>query len=146
MFADKSDLLTRINSALEEKFPKNKYWSLNFSLLQKAMESEGEPGAKNYLQLLNGPELKKLEERIEKLENQNEQLVYIIHLLFQQVADLSNRTHNSEQDHEGRLACKMFEPDKETISPTNVCSKSRPAITKREMDIFNLLSKGLCAK
>ena len=52
MFADKSDLLTRINSALEEKFPKKKYWNLDFALIQKAMENEGDPGAKNYSQLL----------------------------------------------------------------------------------------------
>jgi len=146
MFADKSDLLTRINSALEEKFPKKKYWNLDFALIQKAMENEGDPGAKNYSQLLKGAELKKLEERIEKLECQNEQLVYIIHLLFQKVSDLSNCTQNSDQDQEARLAYKMCEPNKERISPINVCGKCRPVLTKREIDIFNLLSKGLCAK
>lgn len=145
MFADKSDLLTRINSALEEKFPNQKYWSPDFSLLKKAMEDAGDPGAKNYLQLLKG-EFKKMEGRIERLENQNEQLIYIIHLLFQKVSDLSHCAYNSDQDQEARLAYKPCEANKERVSPTNVCNKSRPAITKREMDIFNLLSKGLCAK
>ncbi len=146
MFAGKTDLLTRINSALEEKFPKQKYWNPEFSLLQRALENEGDSDAKNYLQFLKGPELRKLKERIERLESQNEQLAYIIHLLFQQVADLSNCTHNTHQDQEARLAYKMCEPNKESTSLTNVCRKTKPAITKREMDIFNLLSKGLCAK
>jgi len=146
MFTDKSDLLSRIHSALEEEFPKQKYWNPDFSLLQKAMESEGDPGAKNYLQFLKGPELRKLQERMEKLESQNQQLIYIIHLLFQKVSDLSNCTQNSDQDQGAKLTYRMCEPNKERSSQTNVCRKSKPGITKREMDIFNLLSKGLCAK
>jgi DNA-binding CsgD family transcriptional regulator len=145
MFTDKSDLLTRINSALEERFSNHKYWNPDFMLLQKAMQNKGESGSKDYLQFLKGVELKKLVERIEKLENQNEQLIYVIHLLFQKVSELAKCIPGSDADQQPSLSYKMCEAGNKE-RPADCCGKSKPALTKREMDIFNLLSKGLCAK
>jgi len=146
MFTDKSDLLYQIHSALEKKFSEQKDWRFDFSLIQKALKIGGDPDTKNYLQVLKGTELKKLEERIEKLETQNEQLTCIVHFLFQKISDLTDRFSPSSTNPEKNLPHKVPEPVSKEQKNCDCVGHCKPALTKREIDVFNLLSKGLCAK
>jgi DNA-binding NarL/FixJ family response regulator len=132
MFSDKPDLLTQINAIIQKTSFEEKHWNSDFSLLQKSMENAASGGNKNYFPFLKKNEIKKLEGRIKKLEGQNDQLICIVHFLFQKITGLVNGFWDPGQNKEEKLNC--------------IVKKDKPLLTKREMDVFNLLAKGLCAK
>ena len=146
MFTDKSHLLSEIQSALEKEFPDHKYWDFDFRLIQKAMQNDGDPATKNYLQMLRRTVLGKLEERIEKLENQNDQLIDIIHFLFQRLSDLQDPCLISSQIQEQYLPKNIPQTVSKQKRNHQESCHCTPTLTRREIDVFNLLSKGLCAK
>jgi len=64
----------------------------------------------------------KLEQRIEALEDQNNCLLYFIHFLYENFPDLVRK-----------------------ISPAEK-KEHQPLLTKREIEVLDLLVKGMCAK
>jgi len=129
MHNDKSILLETINSAIKRHSRKSGSKRLSDQFTNKK----------------NIDLLKKLELRIQLLEDQNDQLLFFIHFLYKNFPDLvrnilpKNGTAYEPglNGHGKKLgAIVIDESSKET----------QPALTKREIEILNLLIKGLCAK
>lgn len=146
MFANKPDLLTEINSILTDNASKEKDWNFDLSFIQKAMEDAGNFVAKSPLTFFKRAELKRLNEKIERMEGLNSQLACIVHFLFQKVSDLADRLSLSSPKQEENLGDQMPEPVGREQRNSGHVSNCKPRLTKREVDVFNLLSKGLCAK
>jgi DNA-binding CsgD family transcriptional regulator len=146
MFANKPDLLAEINSALTDNDSKEKDWNFDLSFFQQVMEDAGNFVAKNPLTFFKRAELKRLKEKIERLEGLNSQLACIVHFLFQKVSDLADRLSLSSPKQEENLGDPMSEPVGREQRNSDHVSNCKPRLTKREVDVFNLLSKGLCAK
>ncbi len=146
MYPNKSDLLTQIHSIFQNTALKEKHWNLDFSLIQKSMENAANP--ENYFPFFKKADIRKLEGRIKKLEDQNDELICIVHFLFQKFGDLVNGHWDAAKNQEEDLYCKMCEPveAKNKGAPGNFLKKDKPLLTRREKDVFNLLAKGLCAK
>jgi DNA-binding CsgD family transcriptional regulator len=91
----------------------------------------------------------KLERRIDTLEKQNDQLIYFIDFLIEQLPDLINniiikRSHFLEFDKsESEANCSKTEHLQQLL-----CSKNNnsPNPTRREAEVLELLNKGFCAK
>jgi len=147
MVANNSDLLAQINSILQETSFKEKYWNPNFSLIKKSMANVPNPVANNCPAPSKKAETVKLVERIRNLEEQNDQLLSVVHFLLRRFTELINNLDPS-QTEEAALKCNMCvqRSGRKNGSHSKVSEKSKPLLTKREMDVFNLLAKGLCAK
>jgi DNA-binding CsgD family transcriptional regulator len=147
MFATTSDLLTHINSIIQKTSYKDKYANHDFSMIQQITRHALNSSDKND-GLLDQEELKELGARVKKLEEQNDQLTCIVYFLFQKLTNLINNFWETERDQANSLKCNMCEPSTVSIrnNHTNIPEKEKPSLTKREMDVFNLLAKGLCAK
>src|SRR4051794_11794055 len=91
MFVNSSDLLSQINAIIQKNSFEDKHWTLDFTLIQNVIDDAKDPSGKNYLPFLKKPQLKKLEERLEKLESQNDQLLGIIYFLFQRISNLTEQ-------------------------------------------------------
>jgi len=147
MFANTSDLLTHINSIIQKTSFKDKYAKHDFSMIQQTIRHVVNSGDKSD-GFLDQEELKELEARIKKLEEQNDQLTCIVYFLFQKLTNLINNFWETGRDQANSLKCEMCEPSMVSIrnNHAGTSEKEKPSLTKREMDVFNLLAKGLCAK
>jgi DNA-binding NarL/FixJ family response regulator len=129
MLVDKTVLLENINSAIRRN-----------SYLSKA-EPDAEFNDDATIDFTDGAGLssygipsrayeliKKLEQRIEALEDQNDHLLYFIHFLYKNLPD-------NESAEEKKNNCLY-----------NATGKQYPSLTPRETEVLQLLVKGLCAK
>jgi DNA-binding NarL/FixJ family response regulator len=73
--------------------------------------------------------LKKLEERVEALEDQNDHLLYFIHFLYKNLPNI-----------------QAAEEKKNAALSLDIDGKPYPKLTRREVEVMRLLVKGLCAK
>ena len=91
----------------------------------------------------------KLEKRIDTLEKQNDQLVYFIDFLLEQLPDLIN-TILFKKNHfieSGKPENETNCPDIERSHQLHCCKNNNsPHPTPREVEVLELLIKGLCAK
>ncbi|MBC7947032.1 MAG: helix-turn-helix transcriptional regulator [Chitinophagaceae bacterium] len=87
--------------------------------------------------------IRKLEERIKSLEDQNDHLLYFIHFLYENFPNLVRNTTPHPHSH-------IEKTDIEVLGiPVKAKSTERngdPYLTRREVEILQLLVKGLCAK
>lgn len=142
MFFNKSDLLSHINTMISEHTPKEKF---DFATIQKAIEGATDPTERAYMPFFRQSDVKRMGDRIRKLEDQNEQLISVVHFLLDRVAsltksigDISTNLQQEEKEHKASLV----ESREEIVNP----EKEKPVLTKRETDVFGLLAKGFCAK
>jgi len=91
----------------------------------------------------------KLERRIDTLEKQNDQLIYFIDSLIEQLPDLINTILFKKNDlfdpgkSENETNCSNIEHSHQLHSCKN---NNSPNPTPREVEVLELLIKGLCAK
>src|SRR5258706_12503971 len=89
MLPDKSVLLEQINTAIKKNLCKKSTEENGYPLGSDSIEISGELTDKNYFSYTRNLEsIKKLEHRLEALENQNDLLLYFIHFLYKNFAEL----------------------------------------------------------
>jgi DNA-binding CsgD family transcriptional regulator len=90
-----------------------------------------------------------LEERIKTLENQSTHLLYFVHFMYENFPELVRKIIPANVSI--NLQVKKTTDYSEPVANKNQYPKYHPVktesvITKREMEVLNLLAKGLCAK
>lgn len=147
MFTKSSDLVAQINTIIQKNSLQE---SADFDLtsIQAAIKNAKNFLNKNCVLYFKKPEVEKLEERVERLEDQNDQLLCIVYFLFQTISDSTKEFNEPEQFKEEKIETKMYTSSiiKDKRVSNKIEDKGKPALTKRETDIFCLLEKGLCAK
>jgi DNA-binding CsgD family transcriptional regulator len=105
-------------------------------------EKNGVKRDNNYLSYVSNFEsIRKLEQRIQALEEQNDHLLYFIHSLFTDFPELIKEIIHFELVNETKTPCKII--PEEAFGCTK---QERPSLTRRELEVVSLLIKGLCAK
>lgn len=134
MIPDKSVLLEQINTVIRNSY-KDSPDLPEFSLPSfNSAKFPADLGAMRttFLDQRNRESFIKLEERIEALEDQNNYLLYFIHFLYENFPDLVRNN---------------VPPEKAVSLEAGVRKEEhQPALTKREMEVLDLLVKGMCAK
>jgi DNA-binding CsgD family transcriptional regulator len=142
MLPDKSDLLDLINTVIRsgscKKKPEHNGYCTQGSTDIKEI---GEQDKKKLSLAINLEELKKIEARIEALEDQNHRLLYFIHFLYKNFPDLVKEILPEEQQAIGGTA---FSP--KNGEHVRAAKNDNPSITPREIEVLQLVVKGLCAK
>jgi len=119
MLSDKSVLLERLHVAINEKWCHSTH-------SRSAAAAE------------------KMEQRIQALEKQNDQLLYFVNFLAENLPDLVMNILNGEWSD--KEAPERW-PDKEAPErPQSGKYDAIPSPTRRELDVLELLEKGFCAK
>lgn len=138
MLPDKSILLEQITTAIHNNSCKNCSDNTEGSG-GNVIEFNNELNGQHFFSHTRNQELlKKLEDRIGALEEQNDRLLYFIHFLYKNFPDLVNDI----------LTGDIKEPRApDTPADYGLHPKpDTPAVTRREIEILHLLVKGLCAK
>ena len=135
MIPDKSVLLEQINTVIRNSY-KDSPDLPEFSLPQHFSNTKfpADLGAMrtSFLDQRNRESFIKLEERIEALEDQNNYLLYFIHFLYENFPDLVRNNVPVQKSV--------------SLEPGAGKDDHQPALTKREMEVLDLLVKGMCAK
>ena len=91
----------------------------------------------------------KLEKRIDALEKQNDQLVYFIDFLLEQLPDLINtiliKKYNAIKPGKSEDETDNNDPEHSSLI-ASFNSNNSPNPTPREVEVLGLLIKGFCAK
>ncbi len=148
MLSTTSEMLHQIHSLIEKGYVKENRCHFDFSSIRKIIDDASEPISKNYVPFFRKDEFRKIEDRVVKLEQQNDKLIHIVHFLFERFAEVAKELLNfpEKMDDNSRLDNFNTMPEKEKRSFCEYSDKDRPVLTKREMEVFSLLQKGLCAK
>jgi DNA-binding CsgD family transcriptional regulator len=149
MFPDKSVLIEQINSAIKRNSCNKNFNGCDHSATKNKRNNAGESSDKIQFYFSENIELvKKLEQRIQTLEEEDDHLLYLVHFLFENFAEWVKDILLLDQDRENGKDHKLngTEISNRKYRQTENIKKDNPAITRREMDVLNLLIKGLCAK
>jgi DNA-binding CsgD family transcriptional regulator len=150
MLPDKSVLLEQINNTIKKNLAKK-------TVSSQPEDSETSALWKNdtisreilFDQYRSLTLIKKLEDRIEGLEDLNDHLLYFIHFLFENfselVKDIIPATWKVNENHRG-LNSPMAQAMAENIILSSNEKENNPSPTRRELEVLELLVKGLCAK
>lgn len=141
MLSHPSDLLEQINSVIQKNSCKESPKIFDYLVTRESIKNIAELNNKGYFSHIKNIEsLKKLEQRIENLEEQNNHLLYFIHFLVENFPDLVKSILSPDQQEGDPGHCRK------NTEPAKVIKKDNPCLTRREMDVLHLLVKGLCAK
>jgi len=142
MLSDKSALVELINTVIEENSSKINGATNGHSIKGFSSGLKRKKGEKNYFSYSRQMDsIKTLERRVRDLEDQNDDLLYFIHFLYKNFPELVRKI-SPKSDSRGLIDNYFEQPAK--YPATN--HLSFPSLTKREIEILNLLQKGLCAK
>jgi len=119
MLSDKSVLLERLHVAINEKWCHSTH-------SRSAAAAE------------------KMEQRIQALEKQNDQLLYFVNFLAENLPDLVMNILNGEWPD--KEAPERWQGKEAPERPQPVKYDAIPSPTRRELDVLELLEKGFCAK
>ena len=149
MFSDKSDLLEQINVNLTKKWNESNGSNPKPQPKYKSKKKNHRIASSNYLAYFkNEDSIERLEQRVNSLENCNNQLIHLINSLIEYLPELIASGLHADQETQASFTnhpC-LFEAGKEPQNPI-CCEKDRfPCPTRRERDIIELLIKGFCAK
>ena len=149
MFSDKSDLLEQINVNLTKKWNEANGSNSKPPPKYKSKKKDHRTVSSNYLAYFkNEDSIERLEQRMNALENCNNQLIHLINSLIEYLPELIASGLQADQEVQTSFnnhSC-LFEAGKEPQNPT-CCGKDKvPCPTRREKDIIELLIKGFCAK
>ena len=144
MFSDKSSLLEQINKVIKKKWVRKAPGKRNLS---PSSISSLQQGKDNFYAEINNLSLARIKERLELLEEQNDQLLYCINFLLEHLPDLILKAAHTD------LECK-FQADPTNLVTTFTSTESLfentnsdcPCPTRRERDVLELLAIGYCAK
>ncbi|HEX7844452.1 MAG TPA: helix-turn-helix transcriptional regulator [Chitinophagaceae bacterium] len=142
MFTKHSDLITQIHAIIQNNPIEEKQFQVDFAAFEKSLQNTKEAVNRDYYPFLNIADLKRLEQRMESLEERNNKLQCIIQFLLVQLTELKRDISNDYA-----TGC-----DKKGGSGPGKngnhfgFGKSKPFLTKRETEVFDLLAKGMCAK
>jgi DNA-binding CsgD family transcriptional regulator len=149
MIPNKSILLEQINSVIKRNSWNKNLKSFDYFITDETLKNVPELDSKTffYYNVENTESLKKLEQRLVALEEQNDHLLYFIHFLFENLADLVEDILSHDGNRECNRNSKISETETyKKASGGTLCLKDIPSVTKRELDVLKLLGKGLCAK
>lgn len=135
MIPDKSVLLEQINTVIRNSYkdgPDLPDLSLVRNLGNAKFPADLGAMRTSLLDQRNRESFIKLEERIEALEDQNNYLLYFIHFLYENFPDLVRNNVPVEKTV--------------SIEAGGRKEEHHPVLTKRELEVLDLLVKGLCAK
>jgi DNA-binding CsgD family transcriptional regulator len=139
MHLNRSDLFTQIDSLIQRISLADPNSTINLPIL----DSPGNGSSfsrKNHEPIFNKTEITHLKERIRNLEELNDHLLYYIYFLFQKLINFNSENLNGDRTAKNG-AVKL-----NNTSASHDLKLNKPLLTKREMEIFNLMAKGLCAK
>jgi DNA-binding CsgD family transcriptional regulator len=143
MFTNHSDLITQIHAIIQRNHVEEKQLEIDFDTIQRSLSETKDPVKKDYYPFLDKADLKRMEERMETLEEQNKKLQCIVQFLLVQLAAVKRTLANNNF-----AVSEKINGQEEPIRNGNHLSTKykKSLLTKRETDVFNLLAKGMCAK
>lgn len=150
MFPDKSSMLNQIRSAIKQK------WNRDCPACPPD-DGKAKPETGSISQIRdkvlsslsrNSAALKKMEERIEALECMNDQLLFFISFLMENLPDIVSGSLEDSwlNEQKTREYDQGAAGGAEDVFSGFAGSENQPLPTPREKDVLELLAKGLCAK
>jgi DNA-binding CsgD family transcriptional regulator len=149
MPSDKFILLEQINSAIKKKWSNPGFDIFAYPVTPESISILPKLNTKNYLQQEKDTALiKKLEQKIESLECQNDHLFYFINFLIENLPDLVIKIVRAEWETKNIIDSPADEEGVNKLAPKSGCdlNSEQACPTRREKDILELLVNGFCAK
>lgn len=149
MPSDKFILLEQINSAIKKKWSNPGFDIFAYPVTPESISISPKLNTKSYLQQEKDTVLiKKLEQKIESLECQNDHLFYFINFLIENLPDLVIKIVKAEWETKNIIDSHTDEEGINELTRKPVCdlNKDQACPTRREKDILELLVSGFCAK
>jgi DNA-binding CsgD family transcriptional regulator len=147
MFPDKLTLIEQINSVIKKNSCNQSLNNNGCTLSGEKTRNGIEQDARFHYYFPDKNEiLKKIEQRVKMLEEQDDHLLYFIHFIFENFAELVKNIVLSDPDTKNGHNRNAIQIRKKKPDHTTNTEKESSFITRREMDVLNLLVKGFCAK
>lgn len=149
MPSDKFILLEQINSAIKKKWSNPGFDIFAYPATPESLNISPKLNTKSYLQHEKDAALiKKLEQKIESLECQNDHLFYFINFLIENLPDLVIKIVRAEWETKNIIDNPADDEgiNKLTSKPGCDLNNDQACPTRREKDILELLVSGFCAK
>lgn len=140
MFSNHSDLITQIHAIIHDNPVEEKQLDLDIAAIERSLIQAKDSLKKDFYPFLDKSDMKRMDDRMDVLEEQNKKLQSIVQFLLVRLARnisvQNDSTGEKENGHAAALENDNFLSAKD----------KKPVLTKRETEVFKLLAKGLCAK